>query len=647
MYLIDKRTKESFQLHDGAVIGRDSASDFVINDRTVSRAHAQVEKTAEGYLLRDLGSSRGTYCGQEKVDSISLEPGMKLALGGAHFDVVEDVPFESFDPRVDPLSKLDFRPADEVWDPIELQNNYERLRVVYELNRALGIERDLDPVIDKILQTAFELLSAERGAVQLFESTGFPRLVTVTRTGPVDDLNLSRTVVEEVVRDRKGIIVADAKLHDRFSRAASIAVDGVRSIMCVPLLFEDEILGVIQVDSQHATHAFGSRDLALFSTIASQAAVIIKERLHRQEIMVAQEEARCRLQRVIDELPCAVYLLDEEYRLKLSNPAAEIMAETLGVKDQENIYSIGGVSVDSLRNTNGTPVEVLPEGPEGARLVARAHTGQEEVILVVEDVTELHFQQLRQAQTERLAFVGQVAGGLSRDFQALVDAVVVGADTIGNHTKDSRVNEVLKTMIDAARNASRLLTELVPFCREEDTTDVYPLVDAQVRILMGQLEPMLPAGLQIETELDAGDWLTTLRSSYFEGIIKNFVHNASDATNGLGKVIVRTSQCTLDTQAAQDNELEAGEYIELQVEDNGPGIAPEIQARLFEPLFTTKGAGKGTGLGLSSVRGVVEMRGGRVSVKSIPGQGAVFSVLLPRAPESVTAYLPTTSDLQI
>ncbi|MBX2812208.1 MAG: FHA domain-containing protein [Myxococcales bacterium] len=647
MYLVDKRTKESFQLHDGAVIGRDSASDFVIGDRTVSRAHAQIEMTPDGIVLRDLGSSHGTYCNQRPVGEIVLQPGMKIALGGAHFDVVQDIPFESFDPRVDPLSKLEFRPVREVWDPVELQNSYERLRAIYELNRALGVERELDPVINKILQTAFKLLSAERGAVQLFRTTGYPRLVASTRAGTVDNLSLSQTVVDEVVRDRKGIIVADAQLHDRFSRAASIAVDGVRAIMCVPLLFEDEILGVIQVDSQNASHAFGGRDLAIFSTIASQAAITIKERIQRQEIMVAQDEARSRLQRVIDQLPCAVYLLDESYSPRLSNPAAESMATTLGVVDGAPLVTLGGKSVKCLLEAKGSPVELLPLGQDGPRFVARAHVGEVETILVVEDITDLHAQQIREAQTERLAFVGQVAGGLSRDFQSLVDVVVLGVSHLRGEPLTPEMQTILQTMVEAAEGASRLLKELVPFCQAEDTLDVYPVVDAQIRSIVYQLQPVLPTELCIELELYADNWLSTLRPSYLEGVIRNLIDNASDATDGVGQIIIRTRQVQLPNPRGASSQLglPPGDYVELQVQDNGPGIRPDIETRLFEPLFTTKGSGQGTGLGLSSVRGIVEMRGGLVSVSSKPGQGAIFTVLLPRAPESVTALLPTTTDL--
>ena len=635
MYLIDKRTKESFELQDGAVIGRDSASDFVIDDRTVSRAHAQVEVTPDGVVLRDLGSSRGTFCGRDRVESIALRPGMKITLGGARFEVVDDVPFETLDPRVDPLSKLDFRPAHEVWEPIELQNNYERLRVVYELNRALGVERELDPVITKILQTAFELLSAERGVVRLFESSGYPKVIASTRFGPVVDLALSQTVVDEVVRDRKGIIIADAQLHARFSRAASIAVEGVRSVMCVPLLFEDEVLGVIQVDSLRASHAFGSRDLALFSTIASQAAVIIKERILRQEVMSAQEGARLRLQRILDQLPCGVFLLDKENQVQLSNPAADEIANQLKLSTQGPFKQLGGTDLETIFSANESPVEIDIEDQQGARFHVRASVGAEETVLVVEDVTELHARRVREARTERLSLVGHVAAGLARDFHALVDAVFEGANTVRAATDDEGIQRVLSTMEDAARNASDIFEELLPFQRASEEDEAALVLDEQVRFHLESLGSLFPPTLHLEMDLNAGDWCASLKPSHLEGVLKNLIYNARDATSGVGRIVVRTMQFRVQDQASQGyGQLSPGDYLQLEVEDNGVGMSDEVRLKLFDPLFSTKG-GKGSGLGLTTVLGIVESNKGQISVVSSYGEGSTFIVLLPRAQEFV------------
>lgn len=514
MYLIDKRSQRSFELTDGAVIGRDPGSDIVIDDKSVSRAHAQVEITDAGTLIVDLGSSRGTFHGKEKVQQLLITSGMSIAFGGARFEVVAEVQSESFDPRVAPLSQLDFRPADEVWDPLQLQADYERLRVVYELNRSLGAVRDFESVLRKVLETAFELLSAERGVVQLFESTGHPRTVSATRAGlRSESMSLSRTVVDEVVKERKGIIVADAQLHETFSRAASIAVEGVRSVMCVPVLHEEEVLGVIQVDSLHATNAFEKKDLVLFSAIAGQAAVVIRE-IARQ----AQEDHQA-----------------------------------------------------------------------------------------------------------RMALVGQVAGGLSRDLRALLEAIGAGTEAVRPHTQAAAF-ETIESIAGAVAQAMGLLDELAPFSASSETGS--SVVDAVLSGWSSTFGEEAP-GLDLVLELDAPGAQVPASAEQLDGMVKNLVHNARDAMGGRGQIEIRTWTVSPDSDRPRPSDLPSAHYVALEVKDSGPGIPPKVKDRLFEPFFTTKKRGEGTGLGLASVLGLVQQCGGQVVVESELGEGATFRIYLP------------------
>lgn len=514
VYLVDKKTRESHELPDGAIVGRDPASDIVIDDKSVSRAHAQVEHTEEGILLRDLGSSRGTFVGREKVGSVLLRPGMAVAFGGARFEVVESLQAETFDPRVAPLSRMQFKPAAEVWDPLQLQNDYERLRVVYELNRSLGLARDFETVLRRVLETAFELLSAERGLVRLFDVSGAPQTVGYTRRGPAPELELSETVVEEVVRERKGIIVADAQVHDTFSRAASIAVDGVRSVMCVPLLYESDVLGVIQVDSLHASHAFEPRDLVLFSSIASQTAVVLREIAHQR----------------------------------------------------------------------------------------------------------------RDDQVARMALVGQVAGGLARDLHALLDSVAEGARALKAGADGGAMADTAEAMVRGLERASDLLDELLPFHEEgAEVTDA----DAVVAQWCRGFAERTPDSLRVTTELQAPIGLE-LGESQLIGLLKNLVHNARDAMSAAGSIHIRTFSERWSADDVRPEHLPPGDYFGLEVADDGPGVPPEVRARIFEPLFTTKGTGQGTGLGLSSAQGIAHAAGGCLQLIE-SSVGATFRIYLPRA----------------
>ncbi|MEL6187928.1 MAG: ATP-binding protein [Myxococcota bacterium] len=275
MYLVDSRKGGSFELSDGAVIGRDPAADLTIEDPTVSRVHAQIEVSRDGVVLSDLGSRHGTFIDGQRVESAELFAGSVVSFGRADFDVVDAVGAQTLTSG-DTLRGLRLvPPVHEIWDPKKLQSDYERLRVVHEFDGLLLVEEDLDSLLERVLDMAFELMSADRGIIQLFDATGFPRTVARTRDGSTEGLRLSSTVVKSVVKARTGVIVADAWLQESLNQSDSIVSEGVRSVMCVPIFHDDEAIGVLQLDSLRDARAFDRPDLMLSHNVAARVAAAV------------------------------------------------------------------------------------------------------------------------------------------------------------------------------------------------------------------------------------------------------------------------------------------------------------------------------------------------------------------------------------
>src|SRR5690606_23066823 len=114
-------------------------------------------------------------------------------------------------------------------------------------------------------------------------------------------------------------------------------------------------------------------------------------------------------------------------------------------------------------------------------------------------------------------------------------------------------------------------------------------------------------------------------------VLINLVVNARDAMPSGGRIEVETANCDIEDNRQMHPEARPGPCVRLTVRDHGIGMTPEVMQRIFEPFFTTKHAGAGTGLGLSMVYGIVRQSGGHIDVRSEPGKGAEFSVILPAA----------------
>jgi PAS domain S-box-containing protein len=245
--------------------------------------------------------------------------------------------------------------------------------------------------------------------------------------------------------------------------------------------------------------------------------------------------------------------------------------------------------------------------------------------------------QLRQAQ--KMEAVGQLAGGIAHDFNNLLTAISCNVELLLDAIapNDARRDDVVQIR-EAADRAATLTRQLLAFSRRQvlqpRALDLNDTVSGMERLLCRvmnsdvrlrtRLEPALPAVFA-----DAGQ---------MEQVMMNLVLNARDAMPGGGSIVVRTARRQLhDALQHRFGVVPAGDYVTLVVKDSGSGMAPEVLERLFEPFFTTKPQGKGTGLGLATVHGIVLQSSGHITVESVPGEGAEFTVYLP-------AHLAANSD---
>ena len=317
---ISRNPPAEYVLGDLVTIGRHPGNTIQILDRIVSKEHAQIFRSKDGrWVLRDLGSLNGTFVRGERIREHVLQDGDEIVMGSTRFVFREQGGAETtagqvtiaapdqveshIRQKIDTEAARRFLPEKDIYDVEILRRDYERLRIAYEVGQFLGLEINLDTLLQKILDKTFDVIPADRGAILLMDQSSGqlePAVIKRRKEGSSqeEEIVISRTILNEVVSNKVSVLTSDAQMDSRFMGAHSIILQGIRSTMCVPLLWHEELLGVIYLDSQVATGAFTEKDLQILTSIANQAAVAIQNARLAQKI--EQETAtRVQLERLL------------------------------------------------------------------------------------------------------------------------------------------------------------------------------------------------------------------------------------------------------------------------------------------------------------------------------------------------------------
>lgn len=240
-------------------------------------------------------------------------------------------------------------------------------------------------------------------------------------------------------------------------------------------------------------------------------------------------------------------------------------------------------------------------------------------------------EQLRQSQ--KMEAVGTLAGGVAHDFNNILQAINGYAQIISLGTGPNEPMRGHVEQIEAAvGRASQLVQQLLTFSRRVQPELKQADLNQVVKQVLDLLERTLPKMITIGLELDESLSPVNADPNQIEQVLLNLGANAGDAMPEGGRLLVKTSNQTLDQAFCQDHpEARPGDYVRLEVSDSGCGMDSVTAAHIFDPFFTTKELGKGTGLGLSMVYGIVRTHDGFIIVNSRPDEGSTFSIYLPAA----------------
>ncbi|MGQ0525289.1 MAG: PAS domain S-box protein [Betaproteobacteria bacterium] len=376
----------------------------------------------------------------------------------------------------------------------------------------------------------------------------------------------------------------------------------------------------------------------------------ITERKHSEEALRASEE---HYRAIFNASADGLLLRDADFRAVDVNPAflaltgyarEEVIGArhviTMPVQDIEHAREL------QRRAIAGEKVHIEGRGlrKDGTHydcevdLAAMQYQGRPHVLGIVRDISarkqaearrEQLEAQLRQAQ--KMEAIGQLTGGIAHDFNNLLTSimgyVVLATERESGHG-DAKLAKYLEQAHLSCVRARDLIQQMLTFSRgqrgEPRPLSLPPFVKESVKLLRSSL----PATIEIETDLGREIPAVLLDPVQLDQILLNLCINARDAMGGIGTIRVAARPLRAnELVCASCRQIVTGKFVELSVADSGPGIAPAVVDRMFEPFYTTKEVGKGSGMGLATVHGIVHEHGGHVTVDTAPGSGATFGVL--------------------
>ncbi len=345
-------------------------------------------------------------------------------------------------------------------------------------------------------------------------------------------------------------------------------------------------------------------------------------------------------QRIVENAGDIIYAHDLEGNFIFINPRSEeVLGYTLEEAAELNIANLVvpeqlESELKGIHAPKGTvvpPHEVMVITKSGERIpleVSASPLLEDGWVVgvagVARDLREIRRLEQRLLQAEKLSSLGQLIAGVAHELNNPLTAVIGYAQLLQDADVDEQTRKILQRVNVQASRAAEIVRNLLAFARQQEPhrepLSINEVIEETFKLVAYEWKTQ-----NIETELDLGihlPWIVADRRQ-LQQVFLNLFQNAEQAmmaAHDRGRVVVRTT--VVDRPETRNRP--GGAYLQVQVQDNGPGMSPETLSHIFDPFFTTKEVGQGTGLGLSICYGIVQEQEGRIWAESKPGEGSTF-----------------------
>ena len=554
------------------------------------------------------------------------------------------------------------------------------VETVVKASQAVSGEIVLSKLIEMLMRIAIEHAGAERGLLILFRSdvpwieaearTGSGRVEVTMRQAEVTPSELPEAVLRYVIRTRASVILDDAAAPNLFAADAYVQQRQPRSVLCLPLVKQAKLVGVLYLENNLTPHAFTSDRIAILELLASQAAISLENAefySNLQTLYAELQQENIDRRRAEEELQRSEAFLAEGQRISHTGswgwnistgklvwseehcrifgfdptevkPTFQLFKNRLHPEDRALVQR----TLDqAILERSGFSLEfriLLPDGSikylHGVgRPILRASGDLDDYIGTTMDITERKRSEeaLRNAQADltrvaRLTTIGELAASIAHEINQPIGAMVASGNaclrwlakdppqldearqSVERIVKDGhRAGDVIKSVRALAGTSAPVSAEL----------DINAAIREVLSLMRGELNQH-----DVALETDLSDGLAPVLGDrvQLEQVVLNLILNAIDAMSA------DTSEPRVLRVRSQSDE--PGTVL-IAVEDSGPGLPPEVMDRLFEAFFTTKPSGMG--MGLPICRSIVNAHGGRLWASQNSPHGAVFQFTVPTA----------------